>query len=259
MKNQLVYLFFALILFSNCENPVKKSDKIFAEQADTIIGKDITFLNSTIEFLYYANPTNYWYPEEYTFKDILNDHYRHGYKGLKRLDQSISSIVTDDTQVQTAIDELEKQILAAQKDIKEKQSAIENLNGFGGMAFGGVSGLMDFGNALSSEEERKKTEEKGRAMPEKVKVAFDDLIDLLIYKFRNVATNMNALENKAFEISKPNNEEKNQIRYNLKLFVRSKINQQFNSKDTTSRDEMVKQLFDYYDKEFSLSSINKTK
>ena len=49
-------------------------------------------------------------------------------------------------------------------------------------------------------------------------------------------------------------DEKSKIRYNLKMLVREKVRNQYNSQDTISRDEMIKQIFDYYDKEFKLTN-----
>ncbi len=251
---QSIFSIIVLTIIVSCSNPVENANKIFAEQGDSIIGKDITYLNSTMDFLYYANPCNYWYPEKYTFRDILDDKYKLGYDGLSKLDERINAIITEDPIISKAISELEKQIIIAQKNIKKKQSSIEHLNNmFGMMTYGGLSGLMDFGGALSTSEDRQELDEKGRKMPVNVNIAFNKLVACLFVKYYTVAGNINNLETKAFMRPKPNNEQKSKIRYNLKLFVRNKINQQYNAKDTVSRDEMVKRLFDYYERKYSLT------
>ncbi|MBX2931975.1 MAG: hypothetical protein KF781_08530 [Chitinophagaceae bacterium] len=255
MRKTTIQILIATMLLTGCKNSVKQADEYFQQQSETVIGDEIIFLTSTINFLYYANPTNYWYPEEYTFQDILDDKYQRGYRGLTRLDEEIHTIPDYDTEVTEAITDLEKEISAAKKEIKKKQSAIENMNGlFGMMTFGGLSGLMDFGKALSTEEEREKAEEQGRAMPEKVKISLENLTDVLFGKYRTLADKMYELENGAFEKVKPSFDEKSKIRYNLKMLVREKVRQQYNSQDTISRDEMIKQIFDYYDKEFKLTN-----
>jgi hypothetical protein len=91
-------------------------------------------------------------------------------------------------------------------------------------------------------------------MPEKVKVGLENLTDVLFSKYRTLANKMYELENGAFELTKPSIDEKSKIRYNLKMLVREKVRNQYNSQDTISRDEMIKQIFDYYDKEFKLTN-----
>lgn len=248
-------IIFAIMLLTSCKNSVKQADEYFQQQSDIVIGNEVIFLTSTINFLYYANPENYWYPEEYTFQDILDDKFQRGYRGLTRLDEKIHSIPNNDHKVTEAITQLEKNIAIAKKEIKKKQIAIENINrSMGMMAFGGLSGIMDLNNTLSTEEEREKTEEQGRAMPEKVKVSFENLTDVIYFKYRTLADKMYELENSAFEITKPSIDEKSKIRYNLKMLVRNKVKLQYNSQDTISRDEMIRQIFEYYDKTFKLTN-----
>lgn len=180
------------------------------------------------------------------FKEVTED--------LQDLMKKIHSIPNNDHKVTEAITQLEKNIAIAKK-IKKKQIAIENINrSMGMMAFGGLSGIMDLNNTLSTEEEREKTEEQGRAMPEKVKVSFENLTDVIYFKYRTLADKMYELENSAFEITKPSIDEKSKIRYNLKMLVRKKVKLQYNSQDTISRDEMIRQIFEYYDKTFKLTN-----
>lgn len=245
----------AILLLTGCKNSVEQANEYFHQESDIVIGDEIAFLTSTVNFLYYANPNNYWYSEEYTFQDILDDKFQRGYMGLTRLNDEIHSIPNSDPKVAEAISQLEQEISIAQENIKEKQSAIEGMNGlFGMMTFGGMSGFMEFEKAFSTEEEREKIEEQGRAMPENVKVGLENLTKILLNKYRGLADKMNILEKGAFDFAEPSFEEKPKIRYNLKLLVREKVRLQFNSRDTIGRDEMMEEIFNQYDQDFKLKN-----
>ena len=240
-----------IYLYTGCKNSDNEADEYFTKQFDEVIGDDIIFFTSTINFLYYANPTNYWYPEENTYQDILDDKFRRGYRGLERLSNEINTIPDGDQKVSDAIKLLQKEISIAQQDIKEKQSAIENINGLG--FFGGMSGIMDLSRALNSKEEQEKMEEK-RRMPKEVEQSLYNLTKVLFNKYNTLVLKMNKLENGAFELTKPTFEEKSKIRNNLKILTKKKLNLEYNSSDTIIRDKMTKDLFDFYDKGFKLSA-----
>lgn len=253
MKRLIVILAPFILLITSCQNPVKKADKVFLEQADTAIGNKIAFFTSTIDFLCYAVPQNYWYPEEYTFQDIIDDKYYNGIRGLSQLDEDINSLNIHDIDVEAAIESLSEEIQIAKAELKEKQQSIERLDGmFGLMTFGGTSGLMELNNYLSTDEQRAETEEKGRAMPENVEGGLEDLTRIIYFKYGSFAVKMNDMEKSAFQIAQPNNEEKVKIRTNLKQLVKNKINLTYNSQDTVCRDIMVNQLFDFYEDEFPI-------
>src|ERR1019366_8908135 len=127
---------FASLLVTGCSNPVDKSNEIFEEQVDTALSRDLYFLNSTMEFLYYANASNYWYPEEYTSKDIVNDGYKQGYRGLTKLNERVNSINIDEPEVIEGINGLKNQIQIAQKEIKKMLSGLETTN----FLFGSIGG-----------------------------------------------------------------------------------------------------------------------
>lgn len=258
MKIKFTFLIIVIVmLLFSCLSPVKKADKIISEQADTAIGEGLVFITSTMEFYYYANPNNYWYSDEYTFRDIVDDKYQKGYRGLKKLEESINAIHTDDLVVQDAIKELATEIKNAKSDVRKKQNALENLNGiFGLLTFGGSSGILDIDNALSTPAERDSVEKKRTEMPESVKIAFDYLVNLISYKYNVITSNINTFEDRTFKLSDPDNEEKSQIRNNLKLYVKNKISQQYNSKDTICRDKILEDLFSLYDQDFPLNFNN---
>jgi hypothetical protein len=251
-KNLIFSTFFLLFLFG-CNSPVKRAQKIITERYDINIGKDVLFFTSIIDFYYYANPVNYWYPEEYTYRDILNDKFRLGYKGLTRLNDRLNNIQTDDKNINNGIERLRKEIVLAQKGIKKKQSSLENLNSsFGLLAYGGMNGLMDLNNALITTQEREESEARNRAMPSKVQDAFYSLVDLLDEKVNKLDTGIYNLEKEAFDIAKPNKVEQLQIRNNYKIFITNKIKLNFKSADTLCRDNMLIEFFTRYDTTFAL-------
>ena len=73
-KNNRIKTTFLLILTAvlliNCKNAVEKSKENFEKNVDKELNANIKFFASTINFLYYANPDNYWYSEEYSYEDI---------------------------------------------------------------------------------------------------------------------------------------------------------------------------------------------
>jgi hypothetical protein len=249
MKSKILFISISSLILLSCKSPVEKAQTIINEKTDGKIGKQIVFFSSIIDFYYYANPVNYWYPEEYTYRDILIDKFRQGYKGLTKLDERVNSIQTNDEAINIAIKKLKMEISIAQKAIKKKQSSIEYLNS---VSYGGLSGMLDMNNALSTPEERQETDETNRAMPSNVKDAFYDLFDLLDKSIQGLDTSMYNFEKEVFDISKPEQDEKALIRTNYKVFITQNIKLNFKSADTISRDDMIKELFLRYDTTFTL-------
>ena len=247
MKKTIIQILTATMILTGCKSSVEQSDEYFRQQFESKLGDEIFFFTSTVNF-YYTNPTNYWYPEEYTFLDIVfEDKYVIGYNGLTSLDEDIHAIPNYDAVVGEAISELEKEISASKKELKKQQNDISNWENIGRWYF---SSIMQF----ASEEERKMIDDEGRAMPENVKVSLENLKNILFSRYLTLANEMYELENGAFEFARPSIDEKSIIRYNLKTLVREKVKLQYNSQDTISRDEMINQIFVYYDKEFKLTN-----
>lgn len=248
----------AIIVFASCGGPVKEANKIFEEQADSIIENDIKYVIETMSYLRYAKTANYWYGEELTAEDIINDNYKKGYKGLTQLQEDIDLIPSDNGLVEQSVISLNKEIKKAKKEIKKKQAVIENANGFMGMMmYGGTYGALGLINMFSSEAEKEKMQSTVKAFPPKVKEEFDFLRLALIGKLGICATKMNYLENKAFDLTEANTEQKTEIRTNLKLFIRNKFLQNNNSSDTTLLNETVEDIFDYYDRKYKLTNTTK--
>ncbi len=247
MKN-LIYLFFPiLLLIISCSNPIENADKIIAKQVDSTLNSDLKELTSNMEFLYYANPTNYWYPEEYTINDIFNDKFQQGYRGLTKLKEDINAISSNDAEIVDEITNLKEQINIALKDIRSKQNSIEL-----SISMGIYNDFTSYRNLYVTNDKK----EKARQMPENVQDSFNKLVELLLNKYNGTASKIKGIEKYTFETIELNEEEKLKIINNLKLLIRNKINNQFNSQDTTIRDEMIKKLFKYYDENENNTSYN---
>ena len=210
MKNSVYFLAVFIILITGCTKPTEKADEIFTNEGASFLGNDIVFFSSTIDFYHYGVLSNYWYSDDATYKEILNDKYHEGYRGLTKLNEETKNIDTKDQEVSVAVINLKKQIEIAHKGLKKKQKLLERLDSFGGLSFGGSDIL-----GLSNDSDQ----EKDSQVPSNVKKSFDALLELLDTKYFGLAESIFNLERRAFMTSKPNDEEKSQIRANLKIFI----------------------------------------
>ncbi len=248
------FLILIVVLLFNCKNSIEKSKENFENNIDKELKADIKFFASTINFLYYANPDNYWYSEEYSYKDILNDKFNIGYKGLSELkEQAINiSMASDEVELIKASEYLSDEITYELKEIKEKQNSMETLNSSMVFGFGGVSGLLDLGNALSSKKEREEFDRKNRAFPNRILIAYSSLADISISKMHEMAEKINKVEKTLHKEYSPNENEKLIIRNDFQLFINGKIEKKYISSDKGSFENMTKILWNYYDKKYEL-------
>lgn len=250
-KNSALILITVLFMFG-CHNPVKEANKYFEDKLNGPISQEIKWFGETVYFLY-NDKSKYWYPEEMTNQDILDDKLKEGFKRLSSLEKDVQLLSTDDSQISASIDKLLKQIKIAKEKIKETQDAIDSANSlfFG---IGGMSGLMTIFRAIGSKEGVKRI-----GMPENVRIAYDDLDRSLIEKIRFFAHKINEIENEAFIQINPTIEEKREIRKNLLSLMTAKINLNcfnYNLLALSNLEVMEKDLFDYYENKYKLSNNN---
>lgn len=243
MKNSVCFLAVYLILTTSCTKPVEKADEIFTDEGTSFLGNEIVFFSSTIDFYHHGVLSNYWYSDDATYKEILDDKYHEGYRGLTKLNEKTKYIDTKDQEVSVAVNNLEKEIEIAKKDLKKKQKLLESLDSFGGLSFSGSDILR-----LSNDSDQ----EKDSQVPPNVKKSFDALLKLLDTKYFGVAESIFNLERRAFMISEPSDEEKSQIRANLKIFIQNKINEEY-KEDNQSKKEMANLLFNIFEKEHPIN------
>jgi predicted nucleic acid-binding Zn-ribbon protein len=254
MINFFKILFGITLIFItiSCKTSTEKANEYFKENIDVELNENIVFITSTADFYFYANPKNYWYPEEYTFQDIMDDKFRTGYEKLSRLKRDIQIIPRKHLEISETITSLEKAIEVAQSDIKEKQKSYESLNSLWGMMmFGGTSNLLELDNLLSTDDERREAERSRTAIPKNVEDAFRRLTRKISSEYLELLYGMHDMEQTVFEMLQPNLEEKILIRDDLKSLVLEKIKFKY-SGDVTIIEATVNQLFDEYDKKYKI-------
>jgi|UniRef100_UPI004047FE07 hypothetical protein len=247
------FLLLSIILLG-CSNPIENSTTYFENNINSNLKDDIKLFGSTIDFIYYSDPTNYWYSDDYTYREILNDKFSIGYRGMLNLKEKASALVlsTEETEVIQASEYLIDEIDSTLKELKDKQKSLETLNGAFGFEFGGVNGLLDLGNALSSEEEREEVEKKNGGFPELVLLAYSSLADLIVERMREMADNVYELEKTAFDKYSPSIEEKRIIRTNLQNIINKRIEKLYFGGDEESIENMQKFLWNYYDEKYEI-------
>lgn len=99
MKNSVYFLIVFLVLITGCTKPTENADEIFINEEASFLGNDIVFFSSTIDFYHYGVLSNYWYSDDATYKEILDDKYHKGYKGLTTLKEELKNIDTKDHEV----------------------------------------------------------------------------------------------------------------------------------------------------------------
>ena len=208
------------------------------------INQELNWYGKTAYFIY-NDKTKYWYPEEFTNQDILDDNFKEGIKYLSLLENDIKILAKDDPQISNLINELLNQIIIAKEEIKVIQKDIESFNSFWGGLLG-ISELMTFFNSQNENTVQKRIE-----LPEKVKHAYDNLERKLFERYRLCTKTINDIENEAFIKFKPSINEKRIIRNNLLSLVKDKINS--NNYENISN-EYITNLFNYYENEFILTN-----
>jgi|GEM_PF-4407863 len=238
-------------LYSSCSSPIEKADNYFQENYDKKFNDEFKVLAETSVYFYYSNPINYWYPEEYTAKDILYDEFKQGYRKIKMLEDRTINLPNHPEDLYSAKIQLLEAIEKAKKEIKEKQRAIEDANSLYGLAtFGGVEGLYALSSMFSTAEEREKAEKKDRQMPENVSIAFENLLQIIINQYALTSKKMAELESEALAEITTNEEQIKTIRANYKRFIRNKFYNNFKEEDTIARNEMVEQLFGLFTSQY---------
>lgn len=250
MRKKSALILITVLFIFGCHNPIKEANKYFEDKLNGTISQEIKSFSSTVYFLYENRPS-YWYSEETTNQDILDDKFEEGFKHLESLENDIQLLSTDDSKISASIQELLTQIKIAKEKIKETQNAIDSANSlfFG---IGGASGLMNFFNTIGSTESNKRIE-----MPENVRIAYDALERSLIEKKKFLAHKINEIENEAFIQINPTIEEKKEIRNNLLSLMRDEITKNclnFSPLSAVHLEDMIKDLFDFYENEYKLSS-----
>ncbi len=246
MKKLILYFTLFILVLTSCKKPIEKANETFTNEGPSFLGNDIAFFSSSIDFYEYGDLSNYWYSDDTTYSEVLDDKYHKGYRGLTKLNEEVKKLDSKDDDIFVAVNDLRKQITIAKEDLKKKQKLIEGLDVFGGLLFDS-SDILQRNNSLEKE--------KDRQIPLNVKNSFDKLIKLLRFKYTGVAESIFNLERRAYFIAEPDDIEKNQIRVDLKLYIQNEINKHY-IENSKSKIEMLNFLFKILEKEHPINSTN---
>jgi len=222
------------------------------EQIDYSLTKEFHYFASSAIFLYYGVPSNYWYPEETTFREIMKDKCETGILGLKKLSKVINAIYTDDEVIKLYINRLNFVIDSTKQSLIEGKRTLENAERLYGSI---LSGYFDLAMMMSSQKDIKDADSKASKLPKGVLTAFDTLLNSLKeYSFQNIPTKLNKFESQIISNYNLNINQNQELREFFKRLIRSKINQYYNSSDTLCRNEMISKLIDIYDQNYPIIS-----
>ncbi|MCZ2394607.1 MAG: hypothetical protein LC105_12170 [Chitinophagales bacterium] len=229
-----------------CQNKVEVIKTEIDKNFEVELMSEIRPVAKTMEFYLYSVPTNYWYPDGTTTREIIDDELKHGYKNLGKLDNLINSIQTDNDEITDAVDTLHNRIIVARKEIRKAQKAMEQVNSIFGLGlYGGMTSLYDFGIMLGGNSNDDDDEAK---MPEKVLEAFENLKDVIQSANYQLLTSIHNFEEKSIEGREISSKELLEIRTYIKQKLKDNINLYYTGTDTLDRNEATQRIIDWYDK-----------
>lgn len=252
MKKNLLKLFFLTLLLAGCTNAVENVKKQMHTRFELDMTKSLEPIVSTMLFYNYAVPENYWYSENTSYREVIDDEFRQGMRGLEKLDNVIGGINTSNSELTERIENLHDKIKEGEKALKDARQSLRQANSvFGFGMYGGVNTLLDFAELLGGSNGK---EEEPVQMPKDVKVAFNGLVRVIEncdYKFFN---DLHAFELKAIGNNKLNDEQLLDIRKELKVIVVEQIKQHYTDADTIARNRITKTLLSSYDEAFPVGA-----
>jgi len=242
------FLCLLLALLFGCTSGEQKAEKFISEQIDLKLTQELRAYSTSAYFLYYAVPSNYWYPDGTGFHEIFNDKWERGINGLSRLEEIVNQIYPYDSETEVAIANLNVKIDSTKKKYMEGKRALESQGDLFGLLF---SGFVDFSMLNMSAEEKRNADEEACKFPHDVSICFEELLDLLKYQsFISLPSKLNDFEQQSISDKKLNSSARYKLRSFYKQQIRNKINQFYNSTDTICRSEMITRLFDSYDQDY---------
>jgi len=157
MKNKkqiasiLIFLVVSQFIIS-CTNPVEIATNRMYQTVDSILGDDINFLIACSPFMCHNADDNYWYSEDVTYREMFDDDFKQGLRGLIKLQKRVGYIesyaITQD--IFDAAIELEKAIKKEKKELKKAMHSKRQLDFMFG-DIGGFGTMLSFGEALDSD------------------------------------------------------------------------------------------------------------
>jgi outer membrane murein-binding lipoprotein Lpp len=243
----------AILLICGCTSDVERISKEIDTKFDNQLSSDLRSVVSTMNFYLYAVPENYWYPEGTTNKEIIEDEFKQGYQNLGKLDDVISQIQTNNSDIQISVDTLHNRIIKARTDIKKARKALEQANSiFGFGLFGGASTLYDFANLLGSNTQ---DVDEGDQMPKEVKEEFTALVETIFITIHEFLNKTHEFETNVIGSKKITDKEMIAVRSYLQKTIKDRVKLYSADPDTIARNEYTFRLINSYDELFPLVTI----
>lgn len=247
---RLIKIIMPLVILLNCActSNVKRISKEIDIKFDNQLSIDLRSVVSSMKFYLYAIPENYWYIDGTTNKEIIEDEFKQGYQNLGKLDDVISQIKTNNSDISISVDTLHNRIIKARKDIKKARKSLEQVNSiFAFGLFGGANTLYDFANLLGSNTQ---DEDKGDQMPKEVKEAFTDLVEAIFVSIHEFLYKTHEFETNVIGPTKITDEEMIAVRSYLQKTIKKRVKLYSADSDTIARNEYTFRLINSYDELF---------
>lgn len=162
-----------LIFFSSCKSNRERVTEIIAPKVDSIIAPNAAFLIETMPFLC-CKTEDFWYTEQTTEQEIIDDDFNKGYDNLTRLENIVGKINPSYNE------HVKKRVESLNGAINETKTAIRKYRNMKNDLFSSLilSNAMALGSFLSLGEDNVKEEKT--EMPSKIAEAMIDLQGALI-------------------------------------------------------------------------------
>lgn len=232
------------LLLVNCRDRVEVAVENIDNHFESHLLEDIRSVAPTMQFYLYSVPENYWYPKGTSVRDVIDDEFRHGYRRLEVLDTRAADIATSSLKIQIAVDTLRHRIDIFQREIRETQRALDQMNSiFGFGLYGGMGGLLDLGGLIGGGTSREVEE---MAMPLEIGDALSNLFNIIDNDYSAFVVKLFDFECAMVDCAKATSEQRHEIRNYIITKVRGYFNIYFTGTDEEVRDKVFQRIIDRY-------------
>lgn len=247
MIKRIFYTTIVLLLLVSCNSTISKVKGKIKKDMEAELTPEVKNIVSEWEYYNYAVPSNYWYNENTTWKEIAKDKFEHGIYKLSVLNDDIDKIKTTDSATNSAIVELKSEVSAYSTEIKKEMKRAEAFNDIFGI-FGGSDAIINLLGAFSKDEKAR--------LPAKIEKKFYVLNNCLDAEQTKLLQHLYRIE--------MGNSDSLQLTYEQKLEIRetviNKLKKEVKSESNFSKDELLvdlqKRLVSSYDSLFAVDKKN---
>lgn len=154
--------FFACATLCGCADPVKQATEKFEKDHNIYMADQLAYLNSTMRFLEYAVPSNYWSIDNHFSEELLSDICDKQHKLVREL----NTFGYNDHVTAQAVSDLKQYAIRKHRDLKSSLDKMQGNSLLSLYAFGFGSALM-----MASGE--------STTVPEDMTDLFDELTDVI--------------------------------------------------------------------------------